>query len=311
MPAREADPADELRRGLLMDLPEIPSKHFYDDEGSRLFEAITRLPEYYPTRTEETILEAEADRILDLVGPRALAELGSGAGRKIRALLDAMVRRGVRGQCLQFDINRSFVEASVRRLQDAYPSLEIRGEVGDFLHDLHQLGPGGERLILFFAGTIGNFTPAAATRLVRDVAGHMAPGDGFLVGFDLVKDVARLEAAYDDAAGVTAAFNRNILAVVNRRFDADFDPGAFRHVAFYDRTNDWIEMRLRASRAMRVDVRGVGLVLDLAEGDEIRTEISCKYTRPRIEAMARAAGLAMGGWFTDPEGLFALALLRR
>ncbi|MHC5011023.1 MAG: L-histidine N(alpha)-methyltransferase [Planctomycetota bacterium] len=300
----------ELRQALQRDLPEIPSKYLYDERGGRLFDEITRLPEYYPTRTEEAILEASAERILDLVEPRRLAELGSGSGRKIRILLDAMGRRGLRESCLLFDISESMLRESEARLREEYPGLDVLGIAGDFEGDLNRLGAGGDRLILFLAGTIGNLLPDAATRFVTDVRGQMVAGDGFLVGFDLVKDTARLEAAYNDAQGVTEAFNRNILSVVNARFDADFEPEAFDHVSFYDEAQARIEMRLRARHPMRVEIRAVDVVLDLAAGDEIRTEVSCKYTRASVEDILAGTGLHIGAWFTDAEGLFALGLLQ-
>lgn len=305
-------PADvaEIREALGRPLPEVPSRYFYDAHGSALFEAITRLPEYYPSRTEEAILERYADVIVSAVRPRELVELGSGAGRKIRILLDAMGRLGRLERLVLLEISPEFLLASVERLVEGYPDLDVRGIQGDFEQDLGRLGPGGDRLVLLLAGTIGNLTPEQAGRFVGLVARQLAPGDGFLVGFDLVKDVGRLEAAYNDSQSVTAAFNRNILAVLNARFDADFVPEAFAHVAFYDRTNAWIEMRLRATRPMVVTVKRADVVLRLAAGDEIRTEISCKYTRARVSALAAVGGMTLERWLPDPGQSFALALLR-
>jgi L-histidine N-alpha-methyltransferase len=307
---------EELRAGLSRPLPEIPCKHFYDERGSLLFDRITRLPEYYPTRTEEGILEREADRIVRAARCRDLAELGSGAGRKIRLLLDAVRRSGSQGgaglrQVLLMDVSRQVLVESVERLEAEYPEAQVIGLVGDFERDLAKLGPGGERLVLFLAGTVGNLHPASVPSFLRRVAAQMEGGDHFLVGVDLVKAPRVLHAAYNDAEGVTAEFNRNILRVVNRRFGADFEPEAFEHVAFWDPTNGWIEMRLRATRAMRVRLEALGVSLFLGRGEEIRTELSCKYTREGWLARCRATGLAPAGWFTDPEGLFALALLRR
>ena len=303
--------AREVREGLLAPLPSLPSKYFYDDRGSALFEEITRLPEYYQTRTEEAILEAVADEVLERARPRELAELGSGAGRKIRILLDGLARRGTLERCLLMDINDRFLRESAKRLQAAYPSAEVRGVLGDFTEDLDDLGPGGGRLLLFFAGTLGNLHPEAVPGFFARAARVLEAGDSFLVGVDLVKDAARLEAAYNDAAGVTARFNLNILQVVNDRLGADFDPGAFEHVAFYDEANAWIEMRLRARRPCRVSVPGAGVGLRFERGQEIRTELSCKYTRGSLEGLLGGTGLVLDRWFTDPEGLFALALLRR
>jgi L-histidine Nalpha-methyltransferase len=302
--------AGEVCEGLQRPLPELPSKYFYDDRGSRLFEEITRLPEYYPTRTELGILERVAREIVDLSRPREIVELGSGAGRKIRLLLDAGRRQGTK-RLVFFDINEAFLRSSLARLHADYPEISGRGIVGDFSQGLGPLGPGGGRLLLFLGGTLGNFYPAVVPHFFQDAAEHLAPGDCFLVGVDLVKDVARLEAAYNDARGVTAAFNRNILRVMNDRLGADFAPEAWEHVAFFDPERSWIEMRLRAGTAQRVEIPGCELSLAFARGDEIRTEISCKYTRTSFEAMLRTSGLVLERWYTDEDGLFALALLRR
>jgi L-histidine Nalpha-methyltransferase len=302
--------AREVRAGLLRPLPELPSKYFYDDRGSRLFEEITRLPEYYPTRTEIGILERVAPAVVALARPRELAELGSGSGRKIRLLLDAARRQGTR-RLVFFDINEAFVRDSLARLRADYPGLVGRGIVGDFSLGLAPLGPGGGRLLLFLGGTIGNFHPEVVPSFFADAAQRLAPGDCFLLGVDLVKDVSRLEAAYNDSRGVTAEFNRNILRVMNRRLGANFVPEAWEHVAFFDRESSWIEMRLRASSPQKVRVSGAGFAQEFARGAEIRTEISCKYTRESIEALIRGSGLVVERWYTDPERLFALTLLRR
>jgi L-histidine N-alpha-methyltransferase len=304
--------AVEVREGLSKrPLPELPSKYFYDDRGSALFDDITRLPEYYQTRTEEAILEAVAREVVDRIQPRELCELGSGVGRKVRLLLDAMAGRGLLERCVLLDISEGFLVESARRLDTLYPDLAVRGVVGDFLEDLPALGPGGGRLALFLAGTVGNLHPDAVPPFLRAVARQLEPGDGFLVGLDLVKDEARLHAAYNDSAGVTAEFNRNILRVVNTHLGANFEPEAFEHVAFYDRAHAWIEMRLRATRSMRVTLPGADLQMALEPGDEIRTELSCKYTRDSLEARLLGTGLCVEGWYTDPDELFASALLRR
>ncbi len=304
--------ATEVRAGLSKrPLPEIPSKYFYDDRGSALFDDITRLPEYYQTRTELAILEASADEIIERAQPRELCELGSGVGRKVRLLLDAMDRRRLLERCVLLDIAEGFLVESALALDTDYPDLRVRGIVGDFLEDLPALGPGGGRLALFLAGTIGNIHPGRVPAFLRSLARQLEPGDSFLVGFDLVKDEARLHAAYNDAAGVTAEFNRNILRVVNAHLCADFDPEAFEHVAFYDREKAWIEMRLRASQDMAVSIPGADLRVPLKKGDEIRTELSCKYTRASVEERLPGTGLRVDSWHTDPEELFACALLRR
>ncbi len=302
--------AQEVREGLRRALPELPSKYFYDDRGSRLFEEITRLPEYYPTRTELGILERVAREVVDRARPREIVELGSGAGRKIRLLLDAGRRQGTK-RLVFFDINEAFLRVSLARLHADYPELVGRGLVGDFSQGLAPLGPGGGRLLLFFGGTLGNFHPAVVPAFFRDAAQRLAPGDCFLVGVDLVKDVARLEAAYNDSRGVTADFNRNILLVMNHRLNADFVPEAWQHVAFFDRERSWIEMRLRAISPQHVRVPASGLDLEFARGAEIRTEISCKYTRGSFEGMLAGSGLVRERWYTDERNFFALALLRR
>jgi L-histidine N-alpha-methyltransferase len=304
--------AEEVRAGLqTRPLPELPSKYFYDDRGSVLFDEITRLPEYYQTRTEEAILERVAEEVVDIVHPHELCELGSGVGRKVRLILDAMKRRGLLKRCVLLDISEGFLVDSAHQLDADYPDLEVRGVVGDFLVDLPALGPGGGRLALFLAGTIGNLHPDRVPAFLRALARQLAPGDSFLLGLDLVKDEERLHAAYNDAAGVTAEFNRNILRVVNTHLGANFEPEAFAHVAFYDREKARIEMRLRATRDMQASIPGAALDVAFRRGDEVRTELSCKYTRPSLEAMLTGTGLRVEGWYTDPDELFASALLRR
>lgn len=300
----------EVREGLLASPRRLPSKLFYDDRGSELFDEITRLPEYYPTRTETGILEERAAEIVASVSPRELVELGSGTGRKIRLLLDAMRRAGRCESCVLLDVHEPSLVGAGASLADSYPGLRVRGVVGDFARDLERLGPGGERLALFLAGTIGNLDPAEVPGLLTRMCRQLGPGDAFLVGFDLVKDVARLHAAYNDSAGVTALFNRNILHVLNREMGADFDPESFAHVAFYDAERARIEMWLEATRGMDVAVERAGVALRLEAGDAIRTEISCKYTRASVEAVLPGTGLGLGRWLTDPAQDFALALLR-
>jgi L-histidine N-alpha-methyltransferase len=310
----EPDAAHEraaLRRCLARPLPEIPPRYFYDDAGSALFERITELPVYYQTRTEIGILERCSGEIIAAAQPSHIVELGSGAGRKIRLLFDAWGAAARRGACTMLDINELFLRQSIERLSADYPGCRFHGIVGDFVHDLGRLGPPGERIIVFFGGTIGNLYPHERHAFLRELAAGMDGTDSLLLGVDLVKDRARLEAAYDDDEGVTAAFNKNMLSVLNRRFDADFDPDHFRHRAFYDERNAWIEMRLVATRKTRAHIRGIATTLELDDGDEIRTEISCKFTRASLDDAARSAGLAVEGWYTDPEALFALALLRK
>lgn len=300
----------ELQQALALPLPEIPSRWFYDDHGSDLFVQIIDQPEYYPSRVELGILQAEAGRMLAAAGnPSRLAELGSGAGAKIRTLLDAMVASGRGRSVTMLDINGLYANQSVATLAAAYPSLECSAIVGNFLVDLDRLGPGGDRLILFLAGTLGNLHPDQVPAFMTAVAAQMAPGDHFLVGVDQVKEAAVIEAAYNDAAGVTAAFNLNILRAVNTAFGADFQLQDWAHRAFYDVDNSWIEMRVRAVR--ETSVRVVGRELTFQAGDEIRTELSCKYTRALLAERAAPAGLQVREWFTDDQELFALALLGR
>jgi L-histidine N-alpha-methyltransferase len=248
---------------------------------------------------------------VDIARPGELCELGSGVGRKVRLILDAMKHRGLLERCVLLDISEGFLVDSVHQLDADYPDLEVRGIVGDFLEDLTALGPGGGRLALFLAGTMGNLQPDRVPALLRALARQLAPGDSFLLGLDLVKDEGRLHAAYNDAAGVTAEFNRNILRVVNTHLCANFEPAAFEHVAFYDREKAWIEMRLRATRDMQVSIPGAALDVAFRRGDEVRTELSCKYTRPSLEATLTGTGLRVEGWYTDPDELFASALLHR
>jgi L-histidine N-alpha-methyltransferase len=282
----------EVRAGLLARPRSLPSKYFYDDRGSELFEAITRLPEYYQTRTEESLLAAAADELIARAQPVELLELGSGAGRKVRLLLAAMRRHGRLRRLTLFDINASSVRAAAGRARAWDAALDVREAVGDFTADLSALGPGGGRLALLFGGTIGNLHPDAVPPFLQ-------------------KDRARLEAAYNDAAGVTAEFNRNLLHHINWALDGDLDVAAFEHVAFWNARRRWIEMRLRATRPVRARIAAARLRVRLEAGDEIRTEISCKYTRRSFGARVRNTGFVIDRWLTDPEDLFALALLRR
>jgi len=302
---------EELRQALGGTLPAIPSRFLYDDQGSELFEQITALPEYYQTRTELAILESQADRIIADADPLHLGELGSGAGRKIGLLVEAAQRHRRCKSLTLLDINASFLQASVKELQLEYPEVRVYGSVGRFTTDLDRLGRGGRRLIALFGGTIGNFPPDQTVPFLQHLASITGPTDSLLIGFDLVKDPGVLEAAYNDSQGVTAAFNRNILRVFNRATGATFDPDAFEHVAFYDADNAWIEMRLRATRQTRATLPAIGWSRTLAPGDQVRTEISCKYTRERVQIYAKAAGLGLAGWYTDEQERFALGLLRR
>jgi L-histidine Nalpha-methyltransferase len=303
--------AAEVREGLSRrPLPELPSKYFYDERGSTLFDAITRQPEYYPTRIEEGILEAAAAEIVAAVRPFDLVELGSGESRKIRFFLDAMRDSRNLSSCELMDISETALARSLPHLERAYPEAQFEAIVGDFVTDIGELGPGGGRLLLLLAGTIGNLHPEDVPAFLQRARTVLARNDGFLVGIDLVKERGRLEAAYNDAAGVTAEFNRNILRVMNERLGADFDPAGFDHVAFYDEEHEWVEMRLRSRRAITVHIPAAGVDLDLPRGGEIRTEISCKYTAESFRACVDGSGLRLAAWLTDETGSFANVLLR-
>jgi L-histidine N-alpha-methyltransferase len=303
--------ADDVLDGLTQPFKEIPPKHFYDSRGSALFERICELPEYYPTRTEMAILEASAAAIVDSAASVELVELGSGATAKARLLLDAM--GGCARRYVPVDVSERMVREAAAALVDDYDGLEIHGVVGDFQRHLDRVPrpiAGEPRLVALLGGTIGNFPPGSRRSLLRDVAGLLDVDDHVLLGTDLVKDPAIIEAAYDDVQGVTAEFNRNVLHVMNRELGADFEPDAFDHVAFFDRRREWVEMRLRARRPMTVRVTELDLQVEFAAGEELRTEISAKFTRRRIEGDYAAAGLELRGWYTDPEELFAVTLAR-
>jgi L-histidine N-alpha-methyltransferase len=304
--------ADDVREGLGAAFKELPPKHLYDTRGAELFEAICELPEYYPTRTERAILERVAGDLIAQTAATELVELGSGSATKTRLLLDAMRDAGTLESFVAVDVTESFVRDSAAELLAEYPGLRVHGLIADFERHLDRLPPArGPRLLAFLGGTIGNFAPAARRRFLRSVCGLLGPDDYLLLGTDLVKDRATLEAAYDDAAGVTAEFNRNILYVLNRELGADFDPAAFEHVARFDTEHEWIEMRLRSREAQQVTVAALGLTVAFEAGEDIRTEISAKFTRERVAAELTAAGLSLAAWHTDEHGWFALSLARR
>ncbi|HEX7291772.1 MAG TPA: L-histidine N(alpha)-methyltransferase [Conexibacter sp.] len=309
--AHERGLAEDVLDGLTRPFKELPPKHFYDDRGCELFDRITELPEYYPTRAERAILQAEAQAIVAATGAAELVELGSGTAAKTRVLLDAMAAAGQLRRYVPFDVAESVVRASAEALVEEYPGLRVHGVIGDFERHLDRIPPstpGEPRIVALLGGTIGNFPPGSRRRLLREIAALLGADDRLLLGTDLVKDPAVIEAAYDDAAGVTAEFNRNVLRVLNRELDADFPLDAFEHVAFFDRRNEWIEMRLRARRACAVEVASVGLQVELRAGEEIRTEISAKFTPERVAEDFAAAGLRLAGWHTDAHERFALSL---
>ncbi|HEY8865604.1 MAG TPA: L-histidine N(alpha)-methyltransferase [Solirubrobacteraceae bacterium] len=305
--------ADDVLDGLTKPFKELPPKHFYDSRGSELFDQICEQPEYYPTRTEMAILRDCATAIVADAAPVELVELGSGATTKARLLLDAMAANGGARRYVPVDVSERVVREAAEELVSDYPGLSVHGVVGDFERHLGRIPPAehGPRVIALLGGTIGNFPPGSRRRLLRDVAALLGPDDHFLMGTDLVKDPAVLEAAYDDGAGVTAEFNRNILHVLNRELDADFEPERFDHVAFFDREREWIEMRLRAQRACAVHVGALHLDIEFAAGEELRTEISAKFTRKRLERDYAAAGLKLAQWYSDGAEQFAVTLARR
>jgi len=302
---------DELRSSLAESPKRLPSRFFYDDVGSELFEEICTLPEYYPTRTERAILEHRAAEIVATSGAEELVELGSGAATKTEILLDAMDVAGQLRLYVPFDVSEVMVERVAERLVARYSGLTVHGVVGDFLAHLGAIPEGGRRLVAFLGGTIGNFEPERGRTFLSGVSDQLAAGDHVLLGTDLIKDVATVEAAYNDSRGVTAAFNLNILTVVNRLADADFDRSAFRHRAFWNPERHRIEMRLASLRSQRVTLRELDLTLDLDEGEELLTEISTKFDRDKIDRLLAGAGLELVDWYTDPKKRFALSLSRK
>jgi L-histidine N-alpha-methyltransferase len=306
-----SDVTAELRRWLLRDPPQVPPRYFYDEHGSELFEQITHTPEYYPTRTELALLDAHAAALVDATDPLEIAEIGSGSSRKTRLLLDALVARGAGRRCTVFDISGDFLEKSADALRAIYPQLTVRSVVGDFTRDLGRLGPGGRRMLVFLAGTIGNLTRVEVAAFLAEIAALTGPDDSFLLGVDLVKAPAVLEAAYDDAQGITARFNLNMLQVLNDTFGADFDLADWSHRATWNADEERIEIWADAVRDVQVRVPAADLSLSLRAGEGIRTELSCKYTRESLEARVAPAGLRLDRWMPDPDGLFALALIRR
>jgi L-histidine Nalpha-methyltransferase len=309
--SEERSLAEDVLDGLTRPFKELPPKHFYDARGAELFDRICDLPEYYPTRAERAILEQSAEELARLTGAVELVELGSGTAAKTRVLLDALYAAGTLERYVPVDVTERMVRDCADELTREYPGLRVHGVIGDFERHLDRVPPAsGPRVVAFLGGTIGNFPPGSRRRFLREIAQLLGPEDHLLMGTDLVKDPDVLEAAYDDAQGVTAEFNRNVLRVLNRELQADFDPDDFEHVALFDRENEWIEMRLRARREHTTLVRDLDLSVHFDAGEELRTEISAKFTPARLERDLSAAGLALVRWLTDPEQLFALTLSR-
>ncbi len=302
--------AADARMGLSAPFKELPPKYFYDERGSQLFEQITELPEYYPTRAERAILDSRAVEIASTAGATTLVELGSGSAAKTRHLLDAMQDADSLDAYVPVDISEEITRDTAVRLTGEYPGLRVHGVVCDYETHLERLPREPGALIAFLGGTIGNFHPQVRRTFLARIASLMYPEDRFLLGTDLVKDRAQLEAAYNDSAGVTARFNKNVLLVLNRELGADFDPEAFDHVAFWDDVNSWIDIRLRSLADQTVTIPALEMEIDFAESEEMRTEISSKFTREQLEALYREAGLELVELWTDPEDLFALSLAR-
>jgi L-histidine N-alpha-methyltransferase len=306
--------ARDVRAGLCSDPKELLPKYFYDERGSQLFERITELPEYYPTRAERSILTERSAEIVAAAGePGTLVELGSGSAAKTRHLLSAMRDAGCLDTYAPVDISEEITHETAECLVGEYPGLAIRGLVCDFEQDLERIPDGEEdgRLIAFLGGTIGNLYPQPRRRFLARLAALMGPDDRILLGTDLVKEPARLEAAYDDSSGVTAEFNKNVLRVLNRELGADFDLAAFEHVARYDGEEARMDIRLRSLADQIVRVEDLEMEVEFAAGEEMRTEISSKFTRERLEQVYEAAGLELCGWFTDQAGDYALSLAQR
>jgi L-histidine Nalpha-methyltransferase len=296
----------DVLHGLTRTPKTLPPKWFYDARGSELFEEITRLPEYYPTRAEREILLARAPEIAEVTSARTLVELGSGSSDKTRHLLDSLTP--TLDSYVPVDVSESALRGAGNALLAEHPALNIHALVADFQQGLALPATPGPRLLAFLGGTIGNLLPAERAAFLASVRGILKPGDAFLLGTDLVKDEATLVRAYDDAQGVTAAFNKNVLSVVDRELGADFDPAEFDHVARWDRDDEWIEMRLRARSELSVKIRELDLTVDFTEGEELRTEISAKFRETGVRKELATASLELTHWWTDSEGRFALSL---
>ncbi|MBV9161494.1 MAG: L-histidine N(alpha)-methyltransferase [Pseudonocardiales bacterium] len=310
----DSDAADALhhdaRVGLSADPKWLPSKWFYDARGSELFEQITTLPEYYPTRTERELLRRSVGKIAARATVDTLVELGSGSSGKTRLLLDALTANGSLQRFVPLDVSEPALRGAMAAVAREYPELAVHGVVGDFTQHLELLPAGQDRrrLVAFLGGTIGNLLPDERAVFFTALRAALNPGELLLLGAGLVTDPAVMVPAYDDAAGVTAEFNRNVLCVLNRELGADFEVGAFDHVAVWDATHEWIEMRLRARRAMTVRLSAVGMTVRYAKGEEMRTEVSGKFRREGLGAELVDAGFAEQTWWTDPDDRFAVVL---
>jgi L-histidine N-alpha-methyltransferase len=298
----------DVREGLTRTPKSLPPKWFYDSVGSDLFDQITRLPEYYPTRTEARILRSVAAEIVQACGADTLVELGSGTSEKTRTVLDAFQRAGTLNRFVAFDVDAGVLNTALTELSEEYPGVEMAGVCGDFEQHLGEIPAIGRRLIVFLGSTIGNLTEGPRAQFLAALSGSMRPGDALLLGTDLVKDTGRLVAAYDDAAGVTARFNRNVLAVVNRALSADFDLAGFEHVARWNPDHERMEMWLRSVVAQQVRIKDIDLTVEFGAGEQMLTEVSCKFRPDGVAAELAAAGLQRTRWWTDPAGDFGVSL---
>ncbi|MBV9487806.1 MAG: L-histidine N(alpha)-methyltransferase [Frankiaceae bacterium] len=298
----------DVRAGLTATPKTLPPKYFYDERGSELFDEITRLEEYYPTRTERSILLDRAAAIVAASGADTLVELGSGTSEKTRILLDAFAGAGVLRTFVPFDVDSTVLHAASTAIAGEYPGVDVCAVVGDFEHHLGAIPKTGRRMVAFLGSTIGNLPPDARAEFLAALRATLNPGDSFLLGTDLVKDADRLVWAYDDKDGVTAEFNRNVLAVINRELHADFDIEAFSHVALWNDSAEWIEMHLRSDGDQRVRIEDLDLTVDFADGELTRTEISAKFRKDTVAAELEAAGFRLAEWWTDPREDFALSL---
>ena len=301
---------DDVLAGLTSTPKHLSPQWFYDERGSQLFDAITRLPEYYPTERERDLLREHADDVAELTDANTLVELGSGTSEKTRLLMDALAARGSLRRFVPFDVSEETLRQSAAAIVDEYPGVEVHGVVGDFGKHLGALPEGHRRMIAFLGSTIGNLEPHQRARFLGAVGRVLERGEALLLGADLVKDVARLEAAYNDGAGLTAEFNRNILRVLNRELGAEFDPDRFEHEARWDAANEWIEMLLRSAYEQRVHVEALELDVPFAAGEALRTEISAKFRREGLERELGEAGFETAAWWEHSTGDFALVLAR-
>ncbi|KAA0927888.1 MULTISPECIES: L-histidine N(alpha)-methyltransferase [unclassified Rhodococcus (in: high G+C Gram-positive bacteria)] len=306
---------DELRKdvrdGLTADPKWLSPKYFYDALGSELFEQITVLPEYYPTRTERALLEEHALDVAEATGSTMLIELGSGSSEKTKILLSAGVKHGSLETYVPQDVSVTALEGAIEQISHEFPALEVRGIVSDFTDTLHNLPSGQARTIAFLGGTLGNLIPEERREFLGAIADALDPGEYLLLGVGLVIDPKVLVPAYDDAAGVTAKFNRNVLSVINSRLGGNFDPDAFEHVALWNAEQEWIEMRLRANAPQEVYLADLDLQVHFDAGEDLRTEISAKFRPEGITEELAAAGFGVDHLWSDADSRFALILARK